>query len=189
MAVRTSGEIETDEALVRRILGGSNKDFDRLYERHFPRVYNFVSRRVSNRELVEDLVQDIFIHAMTSLASYRAEASFLRWLYGITRNVLRRHYLMKARRQEQLGKQQLDITEAPDLLQNHITPEREAAAREIGRKTMQALVGLDAEARETFLQHHVQGVSIRDLSVRTSRTEDSLKSDFYRIRRRLMEDH
>lgn len=180
--------IETDEILVQRMLSGSTAAFDCLYERHFSKVYGFVARRVSPESEVEDVVQTVFTHALVNLDSYRSEGTFIRWLYGITRNVLRRRYLKKSRARKCLGDERLDVNESPDLLKYEITPEREAAARELGRRVLVGLEGLDRDARENFLLHHLDGLSIAELSDRTSRSEDSLKSDFYRIRRKLAED-
>ncbi len=177
----------SDEALIQGTLDGSNEAFDRLYERHFNRVYNFVARRINNESEVEDIVQNIFVYALKNLRGYRAEGAFIRWLYGITRNVLRRHYLRTARARDQIGGHRLDVTESPDLLTDEITPERQASARERGRQAAKALGGLDEATRESFLQHHLEGVSIREISERTRRSEDSIKSDFYRIRRKLSE--
>jgi hypothetical protein len=75
-----SRAVLTDEILIERVLGGSKECFDALYERHFQRVYNFVSRRVGEGGEAEDLTQEIFIQAVTSLANYRAKGSFLHWL-------------------------------------------------------------------------------------------------------------
>ena len=180
--------LETDDILVQRMLSGSRAAFDRLYERHFPKVYGFVARRVSPESEVEDVVQTVFTHALTNLDSYRSEATFIRWLYGITRNVLRRRFLKQSRAQKSLGGERLDVNESPDLLQHELTPEREAAAREIGRRLLVGLEKLDEDARENFLLHHLDGLSIAELSGRTNRSVDSLKSDFYRIRRKLAED-
>ncbi len=177
-----------DDALIQAILAGSPEAFEDLYERHFPRVFGFVSRRLSDRSDVEDVVQNVFVHALTNLSSYRGEGTFLRWLYGITRNLLRRHYLKKNRAAERLGRTRLDVTESPDVLQDEVTPERQYEARQLGRKAAEKLEKLSPDARETFLQHHLDGVPIGELSERTARSPDSLKSDFYRIRRRLAED-
>ncbi len=53
---------------------------------------------------------------------------------------------------------------------------------------MTEMPSLDPESREMYLLHHVDGVSIRDLSERTLRTEDAIKSDLYRIRRKISEN-
>ncbi|MFQ5457701.1 MAG: RNA polymerase sigma factor [Myxococcota bacterium] len=185
MPVTKPEEIETDDVLVHRMLSGSTAAFDSLYERHFPKVYGFVARRVSQTGEVEDIVQTVFRHALTNLASYRSEGTFLRWLYGITRNVLRRHFLRKSRAGESLGRERLDVNDAPDLLQDDRTPERAASARQIGRRALGKLARLDPEARESYLRHHVDGFSIGELSEATARSEDALKSEFYRIRRKL----
>lgn len=187
VATKITG-IETDNILVQRMLSGSTVAFDCLYERHFAKVYGFVARRVSPESEVEDVVQTVFTHALMNLDSYRSEGTFIRWLYGITRNVLRRRFLKQARARKRLGSERLDVNESPDLLKYELTPEREVAAREIGRRVLAGLEKLDKDARENFLLHHLDGLSIAELSDRTNRSEDSLKSDFYRIRRKLAED-
>jgi DNA-directed RNA polymerase specialized sigma24 family protein len=45
----------------------------------------------------------------------------------------------------------------------------------------------DPESREIYLLHHLDGVSIRELSQRTLRSEDAIKSDLYRIRKKITE--
>ena len=189
MSATTSRAIPTDEVLIERALGGSTKHFDTLYERHFARVYNFVARRVGEGGEAEDLTQEIFIQAVTSLAGYRADGPFLHWLYGITRNILKRHYLRKARAEEEIGGHRLDVNEAPDTLQDAVTPERRAVARQTGLRAVEALEALDPESREMYLLHHLDGVSIRDLSERTLRSEDAIKSDLYRIRKKIAEQN
>ncbi len=189
MSATMSRAVLTDEVLIERALAGSKECFDVLYERHFQRVYNFVSRRVGEGGDAEDLTQEIFIQAVTSLANYRAEGSFLHWLYGITRNLLKRHYLRKSQAEEGIGTQRLEVNEIPDSLEDEVTPERRASARQTGRRAVEALEALDPESREIYLLHHLDGVSIRDLSERTQRSEDAIKSDLYRIRKKITEEN
>ncbi len=189
MSATISRAVLADEILIERALAGSRESFDTLYERHFERVFSFVSRRVGDVGEAEDLTQEIFIQAVTGLATYRAEGPFLRWLYGITRNILKRYYLRKARAAEEIGGHRVDITESPDALQDAVTPERRAVARQSGLRTVQTLESLDPASREIYLLHHLEGVSIRDLSQRTLRSEDSIKSDLYRIRKKLSEEN
>ena len=37
-----------------------------LYERHFHRVYAYVSRRASSRDVAEDVTSEVFEHALTN---------------------------------------------------------------------------------------------------------------------------
>ncbi len=174
-----------DHVLLTGALAGSRESFDLLYERHFPKVYNFVARRVREVSEAEDVVQEIFVQALSHLAAYRAEGTFLAWLYGITRNVLRRHYLKQRRARREVGHHRIDVTETPDVVEDAVTPERRASARELGQRAVVALEALDPENREVYLLHHLEGISIRDLSARTHRSEDAIKSDLYRIRRKI----
>ena len=189
MSATISRAVVADEILIERALAGSRESFDALYERHFKRVFSFVSRRVRDVGEAEDLTQEIFIQAVTGLASYRAEGSFLRWMYGITRNVLKRYYLRKARAVEEIGGRRVDVTESPDALRDEVTPERRASARQSGLRMVETLESLDPATREIYLLHHLEGVSIRDLSQRTLRSEDSIKSDLYRVRKKLSQEN
>ena len=78
----------TDEALIERTGHGDQEAFEILYERYFPRVYRFVSRRLSNRSDVEETVQEVFINVFSSLDSYRREAPFGAWVLGVSRRTV-----------------------------------------------------------------------------------------------------
>lgn len=184
----TMRSVAHDDVLIQEALAGSRESFDLLYERYFPRVYSFVARRVRDESDAEDVVQDIFIQAVSHLGAYRAEGTFLAWLYGITRNVLSRHYLNKKRARRDGEQHRGGVTQAPDVIEGAITPERETSARELGRRVVVTLESLDPGSREIYLLHHLEGLSIRDLSARTHRSEDAIKSDLYRIRRKISEE-
>jgi len=49
-----------------------------LYERHFHRVYAYVSRRASSRDDAEDVTSEVFEHALTNLRKLVARCSVSR---------------------------------------------------------------------------------------------------------------
>ena len=52
------------------------------------RVFRFVEKRLRNRADVEETVQEVFINIFSSLASFRAEAPFAAWVFGIARHTI-----------------------------------------------------------------------------------------------------
>lgn len=60
-----------------------------LYERHFHRVYAYVSRRTSSRAEAEDITSEVFEHALTNLRKFEWRGvPFLAWLFRIAANAL-----------------------------------------------------------------------------------------------------
>jgi RNA polymerase sigma-70 factor, ECF subfamily len=88
----TNIEAKTAESdLIRDAADGNREAFDTLYRKHHPQVYGVISRRMDDRDLVDDLVQITFLKAFRSLHAFRGEAAFSTWLTQIALNVHRSH--------------------------------------------------------------------------------------------------
>ena len=73
-----------DEANIQQVLRGRTDEFRFLIRRHKADVVAFVGRMIARPEDVEEVVQDTFVAAYRSLASYDAgKASFSTWLTRI----------------------------------------------------------------------------------------------------------
>src|SRR6202522_3089703 len=57
-----------------------------LFERHHRGLFRYFVSMNRNRELSEDLVQDVFFRMLRYRASYDAQQSFTAWMYQIARN-------------------------------------------------------------------------------------------------------
>jgi RNA polymerase sigma-70 factor (ECF subfamily) len=85
--VEDSGLAGGDEnELVRRILGGSEKDFRKLVERYQGIVYAVVLGTAANGAEVEDIVQEEFMKIYTGLRGFRGESKLSTWIYRIAKN-------------------------------------------------------------------------------------------------------
>ncbi|MCX8052720.1 MAG: sigma-70 family RNA polymerase sigma factor [Armatimonadetes bacterium] len=87
---------EPDAGLVARVKGGDAGAFGQLVARHQRAVYAIVSRMVSDRDEVDDIVQDVFVQAFKSLGGFKQEAAFRTWIYRIAVNTTIKH-MKKAR--------------------------------------------------------------------------------------------
>ncbi|NNC74968.1 MAG: sigma-70 family RNA polymerase sigma factor, partial [Acidimicrobiia bacterium] len=73
----------SDADLVRLAHGGRDDAFAALYERYFPRVYDFLARLLGNRQEAADVAQDTFIGALEQLGDLREPERFKSWLFTI----------------------------------------------------------------------------------------------------------
>ena len=85
----TSGAPEarkSEEAmLIRAVLEGDLEKYGRLYHLYAPLVHGVLLARIPRSE-VEDLVQEIFLHALKKLSTLRDTGSFGPWIAMIARN-------------------------------------------------------------------------------------------------------
>jgi len=72
--------------LVRSAMEGNRVSFEQLVEIHQGGIFKMVYARVQSRTDAEDLVQDVFLKAYSSLGSLRSPELFKAWLYRIAVN-------------------------------------------------------------------------------------------------------
>ena len=78
-----------DAQLIARIATGDREAFRDFYERYAARVLSYVRLLARDREVAEDVVQEVFLSVWRKSASYRSDRGDVPgWLYTITRNKL-----------------------------------------------------------------------------------------------------
>lgn len=88
----------TEEAeLLDRWREGDAKAGNELIARQFPRIKRFFSRKTSDRDIIEELVQRTFHRCVKRLDAFEGRSSFDTFIYGIARNVLLEHYRERRR--------------------------------------------------------------------------------------------
>jgi len=98
--------------------------FAELYEQSLPKVFSYISYRVNNTYLAEDLTSEVFEKALTKFGSYRSDrASFPTWILSIARHTLIDHFRRMAREQKALMR-------TTEMASNHTNSENEATGIE-----------------------------------------------------------
>lgn len=184
----TTTDGTADEALVERLRGGDETAFDVLYARYFQRVYHFLDRRLRNRSDTEDTTQEVFVNVFASINSYRGEAPFGAWVFGLTRRTLANRF--KRRRLATVALSD-DDSEKFDLLLTTVRREanpleRYEATERLARLADAVHQELTQEQARLFELHHLQHCSIHDIARSLNKSVDAVKSNLYRARKVLM---
>ena len=171
-----------DEDLVERVGNGDQDAFNLLYERYFPRVYRFVSRRLRNRADTEETVQEVFINIFNSMASFRGEAPFAAWVLGLARRTVARRFKKKQHPTVPLLDEEPETMDLPGAgLQREASPLENYELRErLSDIEGRAARELSVEQRELFERHHLRHQSIQDIAAEMHKSEDAVKSSLYR---------
>ncbi|MFO0687321.1 MAG: RNA polymerase sigma factor [Myxococcota bacterium] len=172
----------TDQELLEGLRGGSEWHFGELYHRYFQRIYNFVYARVRNHVECEEIVQETFIAVFRSFENYRGQSSLLSWIYGIAKNTTN-NALRRARTQNE----RVDLVEEGELLPSAAlavhSPDDILDLHRFGDELSERLEQIADWQAEIFAMRHFENLSIPEISKRTQRSSDAVRSSLYRVKR------
>ncbi|MBT7766413.1 MAG: RNA polymerase sigma factor, partial [Bdellovibrionales bacterium] len=78
----------SDEELMVRYQEGDYQSFHTLYFRHHQRIYSYLTKRLKDRESIEEIHQSIFFKFHRCRHRYDKRYPLLKWLYTIARSEL-----------------------------------------------------------------------------------------------------
>lgn len=102
-----------DQTLIRASLSGDCRAFETLYHKYQSQIYGTLAQRISDRDTIDDLMQDTFFRAYRSLHTFKGQAAFSTWLTQIALNVYRSHL-----RSQQVRQNWVYQTEDPEVVHN-----------------------------------------------------------------------
>ncbi|HLE14749.1 MAG TPA: sigma-70 family RNA polymerase sigma factor [Anaerolineales bacterium] len=174
------GNQANDEAALAVRAARERIAFVMLYDRYFPRVYNYLRARTGDPHLADDLTAQTFEHVLRNIAAYRPEkAPFSSWLFAIARNALNDH-LRVVRRRQLLSLEALRYQPAdrPDMEEHFIQNEsRQALAR--------ALEQLGERERDLVALKFIVGLNNRQIASLSGLSESNVGVILYRAMHRL----
>lgn len=162
-------EVSLESGLVSAVLAGDREGFGSLYDLYAPLVHGILLARVPRAE-VDDLVQDIFLHAFKKLHTLRDGSAFGPWIAMITRN-----------RAVDFHRRSRETVEINDELRG--SDKQEAKAAEI----LELIRSLPEAYRETLVLRLVEGMTGPEIAERTGLTPASVRVNLHRGMKQLRE--
>lgn len=161
-ATQQLNETAVEAVLVTAALAGDRDGFGRLYDLYAPLVHGILLARVPRAE-VDDLVQDIFLHAYRKLNTLRDRASFGPWIAMIARN-----------RAVDFHRRTRETVEITDEMGGSNTSDSRAA------EILELIRSLPEAYRETLVLRLVEGMTGPEIAARTGLTPASVRVNLHR---------
>lgn len=164
---------EATDELVRACIAGDRDAMGRLYQRCGDQIYALMLRMVGHQD-VDDLTQQVFLHAFGKLDQFQGEAKLETWLYRLATNEALQH-LRRQQRRESPGLAVEPAEEAPDGL----------VEREQATLLQQALLRIDPQLRAILSLKEERGLSYREIAEVVGVPEGTVGSRLNRARKEL----
>ncbi|MGB2925162.1 MAG: sigma-70 family RNA polymerase sigma factor [Limnothrix sp.] len=167
-----------DIELVRRCQGGDRPSFRVLYQRYHQKVRSTLFQ-LCGKELLDDLVQDVFLKVWQGLPKLRNPDYFATWLYRISWNVATDQRRRFAKRQTT----SMDIEAQAHLM---ISTDPEAlTSLHYQELIQQGLQGLSLEHRAVLVLHDLKDLPQKEVAEVLAVPLGTVKSRLHHARRSL----
>jgi RNA polymerase sigma-70 factor, ECF subfamily len=152
-------------------------DFDALVARYQPQVARLAHRLLGwrDREAVEDVVQDVFLVALTRLKNFRGDSTVSTWLTGITINQCRAH-----RRRSMLRLKWLR-----EKWNRHDTNHEPHDVDETSQQVRNAVAQLPPRDREVIVLFYLEDFSVAQVAQLLGVKHNAIEVRLHRARQKL----
>ncbi|WP_147590108.1 RNA polymerase sigma factor [Clostridium polynesiense] len=149
------------------------KNIEILYMEYKKDIYYYLLNLTHNQSLSEDLLQETFIKAISSINNFKGQSSVKTWLLGIARNLW-----LQSLRSEKSNLEYNDLLEiyVRDCVDDNLITE------EISVK-IEELIRLKEKRTQEIVKLRIQGVSYNEISLKLAISESSARVIDFRTKK------
>jgi RNA polymerase sigma factor (sigma-70 family) len=175
---------EEDFMLIKHALVGDQKAFRKLRLKYYDAIFKLINRMIRNREEVEDLTQEAFIKAFTSLNKFDKQYSFSTWLYKIATNNSIDHIRKKKLQTFSINKP-IESEESDysfELPNTDLEPDQELIASQRKKMLDDAMNSLPPKYRQVILMRHIDEKEYQEIAKTLKLPLGTIKAHIFRAR-------
>ncbi|SEM86273.1 RNA polymerase, sigma subunit, SigX [Mesobacillus persicus] len=163
--------------------------FDHLYQKYHQDLFRFLFYMVKNKELAEDLVQEVYIRVLKAYDRFEGNSSEKTWLFSIAKNVAIDHFRkQKGWKKWLLEKLDFSATQISDQLP---LPEELAQQKEEIKLIYHCLDRCTVDQKMVIILRYIHELSIGETAEALDWTESKVKTTQHRAiksLRKMMEE-
>lgn len=168
-----------DEKLMQQVKEGNISVMSVLFERYYVKLYNFFLRLTGDRDISQDLTQNLFYRMIKYKNSYKCESGFKPWMYRMARNLHIDHCNREKRSNEEL-------TKTGDYPVDH-ADDAPSFTEEAYQRLEKAFSILNNEQKEIIVMSRYQGMKYDEISRITNQSVPAIKVTVHRAIKKLRE--
>ena len=182
MKIETSEALMTDEQIMEAVKNGELQRASILFDRYHQRIFNFLVRMTMDRDVAEDLTQNVFLRMIKYRTSFKGENRFMPWLYQMARNIFSDHYQEHKKR----GSSFVDIDKIGDKV---VDVENGDEQEERERLLHRSMSLLNEEQRELLVLTRFQQMKYEEVALILDTSVANIKVKVHRAIAKLREHY
>lgn len=177
-------DILSDNALMLKVKNGDIDKMGLLYERYYRQLYRFLFNMTRQRELSEDMVQNIFLRILKYPDGFIGFGEFKTWMYHIARNTVYDHF-----RKVKRTPAHSDVTEYEERLEGGQQTDVQLEKEQELKKLDEAMQKLSDENRELLILCRFQELKYHEIAKILNTTEGAIKVRVHRAMSQLKSNY
>ena len=162
---------------MQRVKEGNLAEMSVLFERYHLRLYNFFLRLTMNKDISQDLTQNLFYRMIKYKNSYKNEHCVKSWMYQMARN-LHIDYCKEEKRSDEI------FTKTDSSLFD-VTDDNEGFQEEDYERLEHAFSALSNEQKEIIVLSRYQGLKYEEISHIVTQSVPAIKVAMHRAIKQL----
>jgi RNA polymerase sigma-70 factor (family 1) len=172
---------ENDMELWEQVKGDSDVAYSQLFDRYWEEMFSIAYRRVGDEATAKDIVQNIFIHTWENRRQIIVEETMRPYLFTALKYSVVRHIYRAAR--HGTTDLPLSVYSLPEEVLDHRQDLHEYDV--LQEKLQSEIEEMPDKMREIFVLNHQQELSVREIALRLSLSEQTVKNQLGRALKRL----
>ncbi len=165
----------TDNAIMLKVKNGDLDKLGLLFERHHRSLFGFLFHMTGQRELSEDMAQNVFYRILKYKHAFRGDGEFKTWMYHLARNVINDN----GRAVKRTVKHQEVTNLAEEIAGSYLADESIQKKQELAL-LKNAMNNLQPESREILILSKFQELKYHEIAAIMDITEGAVKVRVHR---------
>ncbi len=190
MIINKENNKQEDQQIINNLLAGNKSEFEKLEKKYKSIITLLIRKMIKNEEDVQDLVQETFIKAYTSIDKYNHNYPFSAWIYKIASN-----HCIDFLRRKRLQTIPLNYTSYDDseefireIEDNNNHPEIDYIKNEQKNLLEFAISKLPEKYKTIFRLRHEDDLDYKEISLHLNIPIGTVKVNLFRARKLLYDE-
>jgi RNA polymerase sigma-70 factor (ECF subfamily) len=169
---------DPDVQLMLQFKAGDQAALEALMRKYYPRILNFIYRFLGNRQVAEDLTQEVFLKVYKSAFKYTPRSQFQTWLYTIAKNTalneLRRKRGLFVSTDQTFNSDGNELTK--EIADYETAPDKDLMHKEKAAMIRQAIDDLPEKQRMAVILRRFEDFSYAEIAATLKVSDKAVKS-------------
>jgi RNA polymerase sigma-70 factor (ECF subfamily) len=190
MTIAGSTSQSYEAKLIEKLRRGDSTAMEEFYSLYRGRLYSLIFAQVGRDEVIaEDLVQEVFLAALSSLDRFRGDSQLYTWLRSIAFHKINDFYRHQARGPESTQSlHDSDVTYLEQIGDNAPATSTQMESEEVRQSVHQALADLPHDYQEVLVLKYLKDMPVLAISQIMGRSPKSVEGLLSRARKAMRDN-